>query len=93
VRDIGEENTAMIPRRSLVPKWGASEAKAARLVDRLLWLCVPIGIVALLIILLLFGLSLWSALAIAFLIVCPLVIVWALVAERGPLGSGRDRSI
>jgi len=33
--------------------------------DRLLWLCVPIGIAAVIVIFLLFGLSLWSALAIA----------------------------
>ena len=66
--------------------------EAPRLADRLLWLGVPIGIVALVVILLLFGLSLWSALAIAFLIVCPLVVVWALVAERGLPGSGsRDQ--
>jgi predicted benzoate:H+ symporter BenE len=43
------------------------------------------------VILLLFGLSLWSALAIAFLIVCPLVVVWVLVAERGRPGSQRSK--
>jgi hypothetical protein len=64
-------------------------AKARRLADRLLWLCVPIGIVAVVVILLLFGLSLWSALAIAFLIACPLVVVWVLVAQRGLPGSRR----
>jgi hypothetical protein len=68
------------------------EAKAQRLADRVLWLCVPIGIVAVVVILLLFGLSVSSALAIAFLIVCPVVVVWMLVAERGLPGSGsRDR--
>ena len=44
------------------------------------------------VILLVFRLSLWSALAIAFLVVCPLVVVWVLVAERGLPGSrGRNR--
>jgi hypothetical protein len=77
-------------KRSLAPMAASSEARAPRLTARLLWLCVPIGIVAVVVILLLFGLSLWSALAIAFLIVCPLVVVWVLVAERGLPGS-RER--
>jgi hypothetical protein len=64
----------------------------ARLADRLLWLCVPIGLVAVVVILLLFGLSLWPALAIAFLIACPMVVVWVLVAGRGLPGPwGRKR--
>ena len=67
--------TMMHPRRSLAPMPASSEATAPRLADRLLWLCVPIGIVAVVVIPLLFGLSLWSALAIALLIVCPLVVV------------------
>ena len=77
------------PKRSLAPMPASSEAKVPRLADRLLWLCVPIGIVAVVVILLLFRLSLWSALAIAFLVVCPLVVVWVLVAERGLPGSRR----
>ena len=82
----------MHPKPSLAPMPTSSEAKARRLADRLLWLCVPIGIVAVVVILLLFGLSVSSALAIAFLIVCPVVVVWMLVAERGLPGSGsRDR--
>jgi hypothetical protein len=68
----------------------SSEATAPRLADRLLWLCVPIGIVAVVVIPLLFGLSLWPALAIA-LIVCPLVVVWVLVGERGLPGSQRRK--
>ena len=80
----------MHPKRSLAPMPASSEAKAPRLADRLLWLCVPIGIAAGIVILLLFGLSWWSALASAFLIACPLVVVWALVAERGLPGS-RER--
>lgn len=81
----------MRPRRSLAPMPASSEATAARPADRLLWLCVPIGIVAVVVIPLLFGLSLWSALAIALLIVCPLVVVWVLVAERGLPGSQRSK--
>ena len=52
----------MTPERSFAPRAASSEAKTPRLADRLLWLCVPIGIGALAVILLLFGLSLWSAL-------------------------------
>lgn len=82
----------MHPKPSLAPMPASPEAKAQRLADRVLWLCVPIGIVAVVVILLLFGLSVSSALAIAFLIVCPVVVVWMLVAERGLPGSGsRDR--
>jgi hypothetical protein len=80
----------MTAKRSL--KSARLQPGAPPLADRLLWLCVPIGILALVVILILFGLSLWSALAIAFLIVCPLVVVRVLVAERGLPGSGsRDR--
>jgi hypothetical protein len=79
----------MTPKPSLGPTPAPSEATAPRLADCLLWLCVPIGIVAVVVILLLFGLSLWSALAIVFLIACPLVVVWVLVAERGLPGSQR----
>jgi len=81
----------MHPRRSLAPMPASSEAKAPRLANRLLWLCVPIGIVAVVVILLLFRLSLWLALAIAFLIACPLVVVWVLVAQRGLPGSQRRK--
>jgi predicted cobalt transporter CbtA len=81
----------MTLKRSLAPIPASSEAKAPRLADRLLWLCVPIGIVAAVVILLLFGLSLWLALAIAVLIVCPLVVVWVLVAGRGFPGSQRRK--
>ena len=91
MRDMGEEDTAMTPRRSLAPKWASSAAKAPHLADRLLWLCVPIGIVALLVILLLFGLSLWSALAIAFLIACPLVVACVLIDQRDLPGSQRRK--
>ena len=35
----------------------------------------------------LFGLSWWSAVAIAFLIACPVVVIWALVVERGLPGA------
>jgi uncharacterized membrane protein len=81
----------MYPKRSLASLPASSEAKAPRLADRLLWLCIPIGIVALLVILLLFGLSVWSALAIAFLIACPLVVAWVLIAQRGLPSSQRKR--
>ena len=81
----------MTPRPSLAAVPASSKAKAPRFADRVLWLCVPIGILAVVLILLLFGLSWWSALAIAFLIACPLVVAWLLVAQRGLPGSQRRK--
>jgi hypothetical protein len=46
----------MTPKRSSAPMPASSEAKAPRLADRLLWLCVQIGIVALVVVVLLFEL-------------------------------------
>jgi hypothetical protein len=73
------------PARSI-----SSDADAPRLGDRLFWLCVPIGIIAAIVLLLLFDLSWWSAVGIALLIACPMIVAWALFAERGlpgPRGS------
>jgi hypothetical protein len=81
----------MTPKQLLDPMPTAPDSKAPRRADRLLWLCIPIGVVAALVILILFGLSLGSALAIAFLIVCPLAVVWVLVGERGLAGWQRRR--
>jgi len=76
-------------QRSFAPR---SSGDAPRLADRLFWLCVPLGIVAAMVLLLLFGLSWWSAVAIAFLVACPMVVAWALFAERGLPGPwGRKR--
>jgi hypothetical protein len=79
-------------KRSLAPGPTSPEAKAPRLADRLLWLCIPIGIMTVVMVLLLFGLSVSSALVTAFLIACHLAIVWVLVAQHGLPGSqGRKR--
>ena len=78
-------------KRSLGPMPASPEARAPRPADRVLWLCVPIGIATLAAILLLLGLSVWSALAIALLIACPLALVWMLVAERRLPGSQRRK--
>lgn len=45
--------------------------------ERLLWICVPVGIIALITMLLLFGWSIWTALLLILLLACPAVIVWA----------------
>lgn len=50
--------------------------------DRLLWLCPLAAVVVAAAILWLFGLTLWTALAAALLIGCPLAVAWALVTER-----------
>jgi hypothetical protein len=50
---------------------------------------MPTGIIAAIAIMLLFGLSWWSPVAIAFLIACPMIVAWVLFAERGLPGPGR----
>ena len=81
----------MARKQLLGPMRTAPDQRAPRLANGLLWLCIPIGTVAVTVILLLFGVSLWPALGIAFLIGCPLAIIWVLVAERGlPGAQGRQ---
>jgi hypothetical protein len=78
--------------RSFPPRSASSDPDVPRLTDRVFWLCMPIGIIAAIVILLSFGLSWWSAVAIAFLIACPAVVIWVLVVERGlPGACGRKR--
>ncbi len=49
---------------------------------RLLWLCPIIGLIARVVILWLFGFTLWTAAGFLLLVACPLIVVWALVTER-----------
>ncbi len=51
--------------------------------ERLMWICVPVGIVAVVAMLLLFGWSIWTALLLAILLACPAVMLWALYSTRG----------
>jgi membrane protein implicated in regulation of membrane protease activity len=53
-----------------------------RIRDRLLWLCPFAAIAVAAAILWLFGLTVWTAIAAALLIGCPLAIAWALLTER-----------
>ncbi|HZA66035.1 MAG TPA: hypothetical protein VE592_03745 [Geminicoccaceae bacterium] len=79
-------------KRPAPPRLAPSDADAPRVADRLFWLCVPIGIMAAIAILRLLGVSWWSAVAIAFLIACPVIVAWAVVVERGlPRPWGRKR--
>jgi hypothetical protein len=55
--------------------------------DRILWVCPIIGVIAATALLWLIGLTFWTSLAIAFLVACPLVIAWVLLAERMQKGS------
>jgi membrane protein implicated in regulation of membrane protease activity len=57
-------------------------APSGRWTDRLLWLCPLVGLIAAAVSLGLFGVQLWTAITVALLITCPLVIVWALLIER-----------
>jgi membrane protein implicated in regulation of membrane protease activity len=52
------------------------------LATRLLWVCAAIGVVAAVTILLLFGVSTWTAIAFVLLLACPAAIAWALAADR-----------
>jgi hypothetical protein len=77
-------------KRSFPLTLAPSGADASRLGDRLF--CVPIGIIGAIAIMLRFGLSWWSAVAIVFLIACPTIVAWAFLAERGlPEPWGRKR--
>jgi Flp pilus assembly protein TadB len=53
-----------------------------RFASRLLWICGAIGVLAAVTILLLFGISTWTAIAFVVLLACPAVVAWVLVAER-----------
>lgn len=59
-----------------------STSVAAR--GRLLWICSLVGLLAAVLVLALFGLNLWSVVVLAFLIVCPLAVIWVLMLERRP---------
>lgn len=48
----------------------------------LFWLCPLVGLIAGAVILGFFGVKLWTAITVALLITCPLVIVWVLLIER-----------
>jgi predicted cobalt transporter CbtA len=60
-------------------------------IPRLVWWCVAIGIVAVTILFLLFGLSPWTLLILVVVIACPAVVAWLLLIERG-YGSQSERS-
>lgn len=66
--------------------------KLLRLKDRLLWICPTISLIAGIVILWLFGFSLWTSIAFVFLIACPLIIAWVLMIERqqNPIRKQKD---
>lgn len=67
--------------------------KRPALHERLMWICVPVGIVAVVTMLLLFGWSIWTALLLIVLLACPAVMLWAVYSTRGDAGdrpSDRD---
>jgi hypothetical protein len=52
------------------------------LLRRLLWLCPAVTVIAFAALLLIFGLSLWTAAAVALLLACPVAAGSAIVVER-----------
>ena len=82
----------MFDRRKTPPTEPLPEKGATTLTDRILWLCPAIGLIAGAVVLWLFGLTLWTALGIMFLVACPLVVVWVLViARRQNTGANTKR--
>ncbi len=80
----------MSRNRQQIPVSTASEPPTT-LRDRLLWICPLVGLVAAVVILWQFGLSIWTAVAFVFLIACPLVVVWVLAIERRQEPFSRKR--
>jgi hypothetical protein len=72
-------------RRSSLP------ARDDPLLRRLAWLCPAVTVLAFAALLLLFGLSLWTAAALALLVACPVAAGWAIVAERRVAAETRRR--
>lgn len=72
----------MFDRRKTPPTGPLPGTGATTLTDRILWLCPAIGLIAGAVVLWLFGLSLWTAVGIMFLVACPLVVVWVLAIAR-----------
>jgi uncharacterized membrane protein HdeD (DUF308 family) len=50
--------------------------------NRLLWICITLGVIAAVILLILFGWSLWTAIVIALLLACPAVVAGVLISQR-----------
>lgn len=59
--------------------------------DRLLWICPIVGLIAAAVMLWLFGLTVWVAVALVLLSACPLVVVWVLGATRRQGPSARRK--
>lgn len=53
-----------------------------RLADRLLWICPALGLLAGAAVLWIFGMTMWAALAVVFLVACPLAGAWVLAIDR-----------
>jgi hypothetical protein len=53
-----------------------------RFLDRWLWLCPFLAIVVAAFVLLAFGVSFWTGLLAAFLMVCPALIIWGAIRLR-----------
>jgi Flp pilus assembly protein TadB len=68
--DSGRPLTEMGPEKSRGPR------------TLLQWVCALVGTAAAVVILWVLGLTVWSAMALLFLIACPLVVVWILVLQR-----------
>ena len=50
-----------------------------RFADRWLWLCPALGVLLAAVVLMLFGVNVWSALLAALLLVCPAMLLWGAI--------------
>lgn len=69
----------------------AMDAAARATTDKWLWLCPVLAVVLAAAILALFGLSLWSALLVALLLVCPALLIWGVIELRRTDAHARRR--
>ena len=63
---------------------------ANRFSNRLSWLCAMLGLALAIIVLALWGLSVWTILLAALLLVCPVILVWGLCPVAGGLVHPRN---
>jgi Flp pilus assembly protein TadB len=62
----------------------AMHARAGAELDKWMWLCPALAVVLAAAVFALFGLSVWSALLAALLLVCPALLLWAVNERRAP---------
>lgn len=74
----------MLKQKSSATDHPARNEERIPVKDQLFWLCPVVGLIAGASLLWLFGLTLWTAIGLVLLIVCPVIVLWALASvSRG----------